>query len=53
MEAFFRTELTYTDYDDVAFTGSADADSVSNKIDADIDCSCSLEFQLVKHFNYQ
>ena len=34
---FFRTELTYTDYDDVSFTGSADANSVSNKIDADID----------------
>jgi len=34
---FFRTEATYTDYEDVSFTGSADADSVKNKIDAEVD----------------
>ena len=34
---FFRTEATYTDYEDVSFTGSADADSVRNKIDAEVD----------------
>ena len=34
---FFRTELTYTDYEDISITGSADSDGVSNKIDADID----------------
>ena len=35
--AFLRTEATYTDYEDVTFTGSADGDSVRNKIDADVD----------------
>tara|TARA_B100000902_G_scaffold219767_1_gene208740 strand:+ start:2386 stop:3078 length:693 start_codon:yes stop_codon:yes gene_type:complete len=34
---FFRTELTYTDYEDVSFQGTLDTDSVRNKIDADID----------------
>jgi len=34
---FFRTELTYTDYDDVSINGTADSDGVKNKIDADID----------------
>jgi hypothetical protein len=34
---FFRTEATYTDYEDVSFTGSADANSVKNKIDAEVD----------------
>jgi hypothetical protein len=34
---FFRSELTYTDYDDVSITGTADTDGVRNKIDADID----------------
>jgi len=34
---FFRTELTYTDYEDVSITGTADSDSVSNKIEANID----------------
>jgi len=34
---FFRTELTYTDYEDVAINGTADSDGVKNKIDADID----------------
>ena len=34
---FFRTELTYSDYEDISITGSADTDGVKNKIDADID----------------
>ena len=34
---FFRTEATYTDYEDVSFVGSADGDSVKNKIDAEVD----------------
>ena len=34
---FFRTELTYTDYNDVTIDGSLDSDGVRNKIDADID----------------
>mgnify|MGYP001274067717 CR=1 FL=1 len=34
---FLRTELTYSDYEEVKFTGSADADGVKNVIDADID----------------
>ena len=34
---FFRTELTYTDYEDVTINGTADSDGVKNKIDADID----------------
>lgn len=35
--AFFRTELTYTDYEDAKFQGSLDANSVRNTIDADVD----------------
>ena len=35
--AFLRTEATYTDYEDVSFTGSADSDSVRNKIEAEVD----------------
>ena len=34
---FLRTEATYTDYQDVSFTGSADSDSVRNKIEAEVD----------------
>lgn len=34
---FFRSEVTYTNYDSVNFKGSLDADSVRNEIDADID----------------
>ena len=34
---FFRTELTYTDYEDVTINGTADSDGVKNKIDADVD----------------
>ena len=34
---FFRSELTYTDYEDVSINGTADSDGVKNKIDADID----------------
>ena len=36
---FMRAEATYTDYEDVSLTGSADANSVSNKIDADVDAT--------------
>ena len=35
----FRLEYLYTDYDDISLTGSADADSVSNKVDASLDSS--------------
>lgn len=34
---FFRIEGTYTDYETVSLTGSADADGNSNKIEADVD----------------
>jgi len=34
---FFRSELTYTDYEEVTFNGSLDGDSVRNKIDGDVD----------------
>ena len=34
---FFRMEGTYTDYEDVKFNGSLDANSVRNKIEADVD----------------
>ena len=47
--SFFRAELAYTDYDDVSITGSADSDSVSNKIDADVD-STALRFSIGKAF---
>ena len=36
---FFRLEASYTDYEDVSITGSADSDSVSNKVDADVDAT--------------
>ena len=32
-----RAEYLYTDYDDLSLTGSEDADSVTNKVDADVD----------------
>jgi hypothetical protein len=35
--AFIRMEGTYTDYEDVKFNGSLDADSVRNVINADVD----------------
>ena len=35
----FRLEYLYTDYDSISLTGAADADSVSNKIDASVDSS--------------
>ena len=34
---FMRAEATFTDYEDVSLVGSADSDSVSNKVDADVD----------------
>ena len=36
---FFRLEASYTDYEDVSITGSPDSDSVSNKVDADVDAT--------------
>ena len=45
----FRAEATYTGYDDISLTGSADADSVSNKIDADIDAT-AFRLSIVKAF---
>ena len=35
----FRIEYLYTDYDSISLTGAADADSVSNKVDASVDSS--------------
>lgn len=36
---FFRAEASFTDYEEVSLTGSADSDSVSNKVDADVDAT--------------
>ena len=36
---FFRAEASFTDYEDVSITGSVDSDSVSNKVDADVDAT--------------
>ena len=36
---FFRVEASYTDYEDVSITGSVDSDSVSNKVEADVDAT--------------
>tara|TARA_B100001093_G_C26710080_1_gene963034 strand:- start:371 stop:1015 length:645 start_codon:yes stop_codon:yes gene_type:complete len=36
---FFRAEASYTDYEDVSITGSVDSDSVSNKVEADVDAT--------------
>ena len=47
--AFFRTELTYTDYEDATFQGTLDADSVRNKIDADVD-ALALRISVGKAF---
>ena len=46
---FIRAELAYTDYDDITLTGSADTDSVSNKVDADVDAT-SLRLSVGKAF---
>ena len=46
---FFRTELTYTDYNDVTIDGSLDSDGVRNKIDADID-AVALRISIGKAF---
>jgi hypothetical protein len=46
---FFRTELTYTDYNDVTIDGSLDSDGVKNKIDADID-AVALRISIGKAF---
>ncbi len=37
--SFLRLEASYTDYDDISLTGSQDGDSVSNKVDADVDAT--------------
>ena len=44
-----RLEYAITDYDDITITGSADADSVSNKVDAELD-SKAFKIQIVKAF---
>lgn len=44
-----RIEATYTNYDEATFNGSADSDSVSNKIDGDVD-ALAIRFSLVKAF---
>jgi len=36
---FVRAEATYTDYESIELVGSADSDSVSNKIDAEVDAT--------------
>ena len=46
---FIRAELAYTDYDDITLNGSADADSVKNKVDADVDAT-SLRLSVGKAF---
>jgi len=46
---FFRTEVTYTDYEDVNFKGSLDSDSVRNEIDANID-AVAVRFSVGKAF---
>ena len=47
--AFFRTEVTYTDYEEVTFNGSLDTDSVRNKIDGDVD-ALAVRFSIGKSF---
>lgn len=47
--AFFRTEVTYTDYEEVTFNGSLDSDSVRNKIDGDVD-ALAIRFSIGKSF---
>ena len=47
--AFFRTEVTYTDYEEVTFNGSLDTDSVRNKIDGDVD-ALAIRFSIGKSF---
>lgn len=46
---FFRTEVTYTDYEEVTFNGSLDSDSVRNKIDGDVD-ALAVRFSIGKSF---
>ena len=46
---FVRAEAGFTDYDDISLQGSADADSVRNKVDADIDAT-SLRLSVGKAF---
>ena len=46
---FFRTEVTYTDYQEVTFNGSLDSDSVRNKIDGDVD-ALAVRFSIGKSF---
>lgn len=41
--SFMRLEASYTDYDDISLTGSADTDGVSNKVTADVD---SMAFRI-------
>ena len=46
---FFRSELTYTDYEEATFNGSLDSDSVRNKVDAEID-ALALKLSIGKSF---
>ena len=46
---FFRSELTYTDYEEATFNGSLDSDSVRNKIDGDVD-ALAFRFSIGKAF---
>ena len=46
---FFRTEVTYTDYEEATFNGSLDSDSVRNKIDGDVD-ALAVRFSVGKSF---
>ena len=48
--AFFRTEVTYTDYEEVTFNGSLDTDSVRNKIDGDVD-ALAIRFSIIAALN--
>lgn len=46
---FFRTELSYTDYEEASFNGSLDADSVRNVVTGDVD-ALALRLSLGKAF---
>ena len=47
--SFIRVEGTYTDYEDLTFKGTLDADSVRNTVDADID-AVALKVSIGKSF---
>ena len=46
---FFRSEVTYTDYEDATFKGSLDTNSVRNTIDGNVD-ALAVRFSIGKSF---